>query len=110
MLITYALHAMHPERSMGMNACSRVADQLADSLRSLSLGFSESHVLPLLSEFESDFEQKLTPRLSENFAASLQTYTITGGGFAGLEEQLQLAAGDERVVGGMALKAAGLTV
>jgi hypothetical protein len=36
--------------------------------------------------------------------------TITGGGFAVLNEQLQLAAEDERILGAMALKAAGLTV
>ena len=67
-------------------------------------------VLPLSSEFETRFEQELIPRLSENPAAGLQMDTITGGGFATLKKQLQLAAGDERVVGGMALKAAGLTV
>ena len=32
-LIGDARHAMHPARSMGMNTCFRVADQLADSLR-----------------------------------------------------------------------------
>ena len=93
-----------------MNTCFRVADQLADSLRCLSSGFSEAQVLPLLSEFETRFEQELTPRLSENHAAGLQMDTIAGGGFAALREQLQLAAGDQRVLGGMALKAAGLTV
>ena len=36
--------------------------------------------------------------------------TITGGGFVDLKEQLKLAAGDERILGAMALKAAGLTV
>ncbi len=109
-LIGDARHAMHPARSMGMNTCFRVADQLADSLRCLRSGFSEAQVAPLLSEFETRFEQELTPRLSENHAAGLQMDTITGGGFAALREQLQLAAGDERILGGMALKAAGLTV
>lgn len=52
----------------------------------------------------------LIPRLSENHAAGLQMGTITGGGFVALKKQLQLAAGDERVLGGMALKAAGLMV
>ena len=109
-LIGDARHAMHPARSMGMNTCFRVADQLAASLRCLSSDFSEAQVLPLLSEFETRFEQELTPRLSENHAAGLQMDTITGGGFVTLKKQLQLAAGDERVLGGMALKAAGLTV
>ena len=93
-----------------MNTCFRVADQLAASLRCLSSDFSEAQVLPLLSEFEARFEQELTPRLSENHAAGLQMDTITGGGFVTLKKKLQLAAGDERVLGGMALKAAGLTV
>ena len=109
-LIGDARHAMHPARSMGMNTCFRVADQLADSLGALSSGFSEAEVLPLLSEFETRFEQELTPRLSENHAAGLQMDTITGGGFVDLTEQLKLAAGDERILGAMALKAAGLTV
>ena len=109
-LIGDARHAMHPARSMGMNTCFRVADQLADSLGGLSSGFSEVEVLPLLSEFETRFEQELTPRLSENHAAGLQMDTITGGGFVALKEQLKVAAGDERILGAMALKAAGLTV
>ena len=109
-LIGDARHAMHPARSMGMNTCFRVADQLADSLRCLSSGFSETEVLPLLSEFEARFEQELTPRLAQNHAAGLQMDTITGGGFTALKEQLQLAAADERILGAMASKAAGLTV
>ena len=91
-----------------MNTCFRVADQLADSLRCLSSGFSEAEVLPLLSEFDARFEQELTPRLAENHAAGLQMDTITGGGFVALQEQLHLAAGDERILNAMALKAAGL--
>jgi len=109
-LIGDARHAMHPARSMGMNTCFRVADQLAASLRCLSSDFSEAQVLPLLSGFETRFERELTPRLAENHAAGLQMDTITGGGFAELREQLKLAAGDERILGAMALKAAGLTV
>ena len=109
-LIGDARHAMHPARSMGMNTCFRVADQLADSLRCLSSGFSEAEVLPLLSEFDARFEQELTPRLAENHAAGLQMDTIAGGGFVDLKKQLKLAAGDERILGAMALKAAGLTV
>ena len=93
-----------------MNTCFRVADQLAYSLGALSSGFSEAEVLPLLSDFETRFEQELTPRLSENHAAGLQMDTISGGGFVDLREQLKLAAGDERILGAMALKAAGLTV
>ena len=108
-LIGDARHAMHPARSMGMNTCFRVADQLADSLGGLSSGFSEAEVLPLLSEIETRFEQELTPRLAENHAAGLQMDTITGGGFIELKQQLKLAAGDERILGAMALKAAGLT-
>ena len=109
-LIGDARHAMHPARSMGMNTCFRVADQLADVLTCLNSGFSEAQVLPLLAEFEARFEQELTPRLAENHAAGLQMDTITGGGFVDLKEQLKLAAGDERILGVMALKAAGLTV
>lgn len=109
-LIGDARHAMHPARSMGMNTCFRVADQLADSLGGLSSGFSEAEVLSSLSDFEVRFEQELTPRLAENHAAGLQMDTITGGGFVELREQLKLAAGDERILRAMALKAAGLTV
>lgn len=93
-----------------MNTCFRVADQLADSLGGLSSGFSEAQVLPLLAGFETRFEQELTPRLAENHAAGLQMDTITGDGFVALKEHLKLAAGDERILGAMALKAAGLTV
>ena len=93
-----------------MNTCFRVADQLADSLGGLSSGFSEAEVLPLLSEFETRFEQELIPRLAENHAAGLQMDAITGAGFVALREQLKLAAGDERMLSAMALKAAGLTV
>ena len=93
-----------------MNTCFRIADQLADSLRCLSSGFSEAEALPLLSEFDARFEQELTPRLAENHAAGLQMDTITGGGFIALQEQLNLAAGDERILNAMALKAAGLSV
>ena len=109
-LIGSARRAMHPARSMGMNASPRFANQLADSLRCLSSGFSDVQVLPLLSEFKTHFEQELTPLLSENHAAGLQLDTITGGGSVPLKEQLQLAAGDTRVLGGVVLKAAGLTV
>ena len=93
-----------------MNTCFRVADQLADSLRCLSSGFSEAEALPLLSEFDARFEQELNPRLAENHAAGLQMDTITGGGFIALQEQLNLAAGDERILNAMALKAAGLSI
>ena len=64
----------------------------------------------MLSEFDARFEQELTPRLAENHAAGLQMDTITGGGFVALKEQLNLAAGDERILNAMALKAAGLSV
>ena len=80
-LIGDARHAMHPARSMGMNTCFRVADQLADALKGLNSGFSEAQVLPLLAEFEARFEQELTPRLAENHAAGLQMDTITGVSF-----------------------------
>ena len=109
-LIGCARHAMHSAWSMGVNACSRDAEPLADSFRCVSSGFSEAQVLPLLSEFATHFEQELTPRLSENHAAGLHMDRITGGDLATRKEQLQLAAGDERVLGGVALKAAGLTV
>ena len=109
-LIGDARHAMYPARRMGMNTCFRVADQLADSLRCLSSGFSETQVLSLLSEFETHCEQELTPRLSENHAAGLQMDTTTGGGFAAIKEQLQLVAGDDHVLGGMALEVPRLTV
>ena len=73
------------------------ADQAGCFARGLSSGFSEEELLPLLSEFETRFEQELIPRLSENHAAGLQMDTITGGGFVALKKQLQLAAGDERI-------------
>ncbi len=109
-LIGDARHAMHPARSMGMNTCFRVADQLAESLSGLKSGFSEAQVLPLLSEFEARFAQELTPRLAENHAAGLQMDTIAGSGFIALKTQLRSAAEDTRILNAMALKAAGLTV
>jgi 2-polyprenyl-6-methoxyphenol hydroxylase-like FAD-dependent oxidoreductase len=109
-LIGDARHAMHPARSMGMNTCFCVADQLAELLGCLKPGFSEAQVLPLLFEFEARFAHELTPRLAENHAAGLQMDTIAGSGFTALKKQLHSAAGDARILDAMALKAAGLTV
>ena len=109
-LIGDARHAMHPARSMGMNTCFRVADRLAGVLGELRRGFKEAEVLPILRAFETQFSEEVTRRLAENHAAGLQMDTIAGGGFVDLKEQLKLAAGDERILGAMALKAAGLTV
>ena len=104
-----ARHAMHPARSMGMNTCFRVADQLAVALSALNPGFSEAQVLPVLAEFEAEFDRDLTPRLAENHAAGLQMDTITGKGFPNLANQLRVVAADERLLQDMALKAAGLS-
>ena len=99
---------MHPARSMGMNTCFRVADQLSASLCTLRSGFSEAQALPVLAEFEAWFERDLTPRLVENHAAGLQMDTITGNGFPDLANQLRAVAADQGLLNGMALKAAGL--
>ena len=108
-LLGDARHAMHPARSMGMNTCFRVADQLAIALSALNPGFSQAQVLPVLAEFEAECDRDLTPRLAENHAAGLQMDTITGNGFPGLANQLRAVAADERLLHGMALKAAGLS-
>lgn len=107
-LIGDARHAMHPARSMGMNTCFRVADQLANLLDELPPGFTEEAVKPVLQQFDVEFEAELTPRLVENHAAGLQMDTITGGGFPELVEQLRRAAGNPGMLQAMALKAAGM--
>ena len=98
---------MHPARSMGMNTCFRVADQLAGLLSRLPPGFNEDAVKPLLKQFDAEFDAELTPRLAENHAAGLQMDTITGAGFPDLVEQLQRAAENAGMLEAMALKAAG---
>ena len=103
-----ARHAMHPARSMGMNTCFRVADQLAIALNALNPVYTGTG-LPVLAEFEAEFDRDLTPRLAENHAAGLQMDTITGNGFPDLANQLRTVAADERLLHGMALKAAGLS-
>ena len=107
-LIGDARHAMHPARSMGMNTCFRVADQLAGLLSKLPPGFNEDAVKPLLTQFDAEFDAELTPRLAENHAAGLQMDTIKGAGFPELVEQLQLAAENVGIREAMALKAAGV--
>jgi p-hydroxybenzoate 3-monooxygenase len=109
-LIGDARHAMHPARSMGMNTCFRVADQLAGLLSELPPGFTEEAVKPLLKRFDLDFEAELMPRLAENHAAGLQMDTIEGGGFPELVEQLQQVAENPNMRRAMALKAAGIAV
>ena len=106
-LIGDARHAMHPARSMGMNTCFRVADQLAGLLGTLPPGFHEDAVRSLLKQFDAEFEAELTPRLAENHAAGLQMDTITGAGFPDLVEQLQRASENAGMLEAMALKAAG---
>ena len=85
------------------------SDQLAVALCALNLGFSEAQVLPVLAEFEAEFDRDLTPRLAENHSAGLHIDTISGKGFPGLANQLRVVATDERLLQGMALKAAVLS-
>ena len=108
MLLGDARHAMLPSRIMGMNICSRVADQQSIAISKLNLGFSEAQVLPVLAQFEAAFDRDLTPRLAENHSAGLLIDTITGNGFPDLANQLRVVAADERLLHGMALNAAGL--
>lgn len=107
-LIGDARHAMHPARSMGMNTCFRVAGQLAECLKILSSGFSESEVLPVLSTFEASFSRTLAPQIAENHAAGLQMDTLSGGGFPQLLAQLRAAAESPKVLQSLALRAAGV--
>ncbi len=109
-LIGDARHAMHPARSMGMNTCFRVADQLAGMITELSPGFSEQQVLPILQRFDQQFASHLAPILAENHAAGLQMDTISGDGFADLAGQLRAASSQVNVIEKMGLKAAGLRV
>ena len=104
-----ARHAMHPARSMGMNTCFRVADQLANMMAALSPGFSERQVLPILQQFDRQFARDLAPILSDNHAAGLQMDTIAGDGFADLTGQLRAASSRANVLEAMGLKAAGLS-
>ena len=104
-----ARHAMHPARSMGMNTCFRVADQLANMMAALPPGFSERQVLPILQQFDRQFARDLAPILSDNHAAGLQMDTIAGDGFADLTGQLRAASSRANVLEAMGLKAAGLS-
>ena len=104
-----ARHAMHPARSMGMNTCFRVADQLANMMAALSPGFSERQVLPILQQFDRQFARDLAPILSDNHAAGLQMDTIAGDGFADLTGQLRAASSRANVLEAMGFKAAGLS-
>ena len=104
-----ARHAMHPARSMGMNTCFRVADQLANMIAALPPGFSERQVLPILQQFDRQFARDLAPILSDNHAAGLQMDTIAGDGFADLAGQLRAASSRANVLEAMGLKAAGLS-
>ena len=63
----------------------------------------------MLAEFEAEFDRDLTPRLAENHAAGLHIDTITGKGFPNLATQLRVVAANERLLQGMALKAAVLS-
>jgi 2-octaprenylphenol hydroxylase len=108
-LIGDARHAMHPARSMGMNTCFRVADQLAGLLGELRRGFKEAEVLPILRTFETQFSEEVTRRLAENHAAGLQMDTINGDGFPALVAQLRAAAGNPAISDAMALNAAGVS-
>jgi len=108
-LIGDARHAMHPARSMGMNTCFRVADQLAGLLGELRRGFKEAEVLPILRTFETQFSEEVTRRLAENHAAGLQMDTINGDGFPALVAQLSAAAGNPAISDAMALNAAGVS-
>ena len=104
-----ARHAMHPARSMGMNTCFRVADQLANMMAELRPGLSERQVLPILQQFDRQFARDLAPILSDNHAAGLQMDTIAGNGFADLTGQLRAASSRANVLEAMGLKAAGLS-
>ena len=108
-LIGDARHAMHPARSMGMNTCFRVADQLAGLLGELRRGFKEAEVLPILRTFETQFSEEVTRRLAENHAAGLQMDTINGDGIPALVAQLRAAAGNPAISDAMALNAAGVS-
>ena len=56
-----------------------------DRTKCVKSGFSQAQVLPVLAEFEAEFDRDLTPRLAENHAAGLQMDTITGNGFPDLQ-------------------------
>ena len=107
LLIGDASHAMHPARSMGMNTCFRIADQLAGQLAGFDSGFSDRDIAPLIADFETETQRTLTPLLAENHAAGLQMDTLSGNGFPALVDQLRAAAGNEQVSQAMATKASG---
>ena len=81
-----------------------------DRTKCVKSGFSQAQVLPVLAEFEAEFEHDLTPRLLvETMLPVFQMDTITGNDFPILQNQLRAVAADERLLHGMALKAAGLS-
>lgn len=106
-LIGDACHAMHPARSMGMNTCFRVADQLATLFQGVKTGFSAADITPVIKRFNRQSQQDLKPMLAENHGAGLQMDTLSGAGFKVLTEQLRAASQDDAILRAMARKASG---
>jgi len=108
-LIGDASHAMHPARSMGMNTCFRVAEQLRQLLQPLASGFLQADATAILAHFEDTFRPELEQRLAENHAAGVQMDTLNGEGFQALSKKLEAVKGDNTLLTAMARNAAGLS-
>lgn len=106
-LIGDACHAMHPARSMGMNTCFRVTDQLAKLFQNIKTGFSAADIAPMIEGFNLQSQRELTPLLAENHTAGLQMDTLSGNGFKELTQQLRAASQDNAILEAMARKASG---
>ena len=107
-LLGDACHAMHPARSMGMNTCFRLADNLSKSLKGLGSGFSETDASEILVQFENEFKPIIDQRLAENHTAGQDMDTLAGQGFLNLKSRLQNASKNQQILQGMALSSAGL--
>jgi len=99
---------MHPARSMGMNTCFRLADNLSKSLKDLGSGFSETDASEILVQFENEFKPIIDQRLAENHTAGQDMDTLAGQGFLNLKSRLQKASKNQQILQGMALSSAGL--
>ena len=109
-LIGDASHAMHPARSMGMNTCFRVADQLSKLLSPLGVGFKQAEAERAIAEHEATFSAELAPRLAENHEAGMQMDTLHGDEFKSLVAKLKVAAMNPEIRNSMARSAAGIAI
>ncbi|MGA0099277.1 MAG: FAD-dependent oxidoreductase [Steroidobacteraceae bacterium] len=106
-LLGDACHAMHPARSMGMNACLRTADGLARRLQGLPSAAACGEVAAALQDFESGERPRLEIELEANHRAGEEMDLISGEAYESLLARLQGVAGVAQAREALALQSAG---